>query len=372
MSEKQTPLYNCHIKHKGKLVPFAGYVLPIQYPPGIVAEHMAVRTKAGLFDVSHMGEILLSGKNALENIQRLVTADCSKMRDGMVKYSPMCNHDGGIVDDVLIYRKNEQAYMIVVNACNHEKDAKWIQENLTGDVQFTDISNSIAQIALQGPLAGQILKRLCKEEHIPQKNFNFIENGCVAGVSCMISRTGYTGEDGFELYVDISKGNASDKENPAETLWNALIKTGEPLGLLPCGLGARDTLRLEAGMPLYGHEMDHTISPLETGLSFFVKMDKADFIGKEALERRGTPKVKRVGLKLIDRGIAREDAEVFVGDERIGHVTSGTHCPYINHAMAMAILTDTYTEIGNKVTVEVRGRKLQAEVVELPFYKRKK
>lgn len=359
--ELKTPLYDCHVACGGKIVPFAGYLLPVQYGSGVIAEHMAVRTKAGLFDVSHMGELILRGKDALSNVQMLVTNDCSKMKDGQIKYSPMCYADGGVVDDLLVYRVKDGVYLLVVNAANKEKDAQWIREHLTGEVEMEDISDGVGQLALQGPKALEILKKLTPEEDIPVKYYTFTAEGYVDGKKCLISQTGYTGEDGYELYC--AAGDAA-------ALWEALLEAGKEEGLIPCGLGARDTLRLEAGMPLYGHEMDETVSPLEAGLSFAVKMKKEDFIGKAGILERGPLTRTRVGLSATGRGIPREHCEVFIGDRQIGMTTSGTHCPYVNHPVAMAMVNVEDSEEGTEVDVVVRGRKVAAKIVPLPFYKK--
>lgn len=368
--ERKTPLYECHEKAGGKIVPFAGYLLPVQYETGVITEHMAVRTACGLFDVSHMGEVTLKGKDALKNVQNLVSNDCSKMYDGQVKYSPMCNQSGGVVDDLLVYRKKEDDYLIVINAANRFKDVDWMQKHLVGEPEFTDISDDVAQLALQGPLSKEILCKLTEDEKLPVKYYSFRENVMVAGISCLISKTGYTGEDGYELYC-------SNEEAPK--LWDALIEAGnykvgsgekERIALIPCGLGARDTLRLEAAMPLYGHEMNDTISPLETGLGFAVKLEKEDFIGKAGILEKGTPVRARVGLNITGRGIAREACPVYYNGELIGTTTSGTHCPYLGRPIAMALIAKEHSEIGTQVEVDVRGRKITAEVTGLPFYKK--
>ncbi len=359
--ERKTPLYDCHVELGGKIVPFAGYLLPVQYATGVIAEHMAVRKQAGLFDVSHMGEILLSGPAAFDNVQMLLTNDLSDMEDGQVKYSPMCNDNGGVVDDLIVYRIHSDCYMMVVNAANHDKDAKWISSHLFGDVKFEDLSDTIGQIALQGPQSEAILEKLCAKEDIPPKYYTFTKNVDVAGCTCILSRTGYTGEEGFELYC-----SAEDTVK----LWNSLLEAGKENGLIPCGLGARDTLRLEAGMPLYGHEMNDEITPKQTGLGMFVKMDKADFIGKKAMEEMGTPSIKRCGLKITGRGIARENCPVYIGEKLIGHTTSGTHCPFLGGAYAMAIVEKEPAPLGTEVEVEIRGKRVTAEVVKMQFYKR--
>lgn len=359
----KTPLYDMHLKYGGKMVPFAGYLLPIQYPSGIAAEHMAVRTAAGMFDVSHMGEFFLKGTDALGNIQNLMTNDFSGMVDGQVRYSPLCNENGGVIDDLLVYKKKDNDYLLVVNAANRDKDAAWIKNNISGDCKFEDVSDSIAQIALQGPKALEIMAKLVDVETLPVKYYSFTDGVRVAGLECLVSRTGYTGEDGYEIYTA--------NENAVE-LWEELMAAGSDLGLIPCGLGARDTLRLEAGMPLYGHEMDDTITPFETGLGFFVKMPKSDFIGKAAFQAKGVPQTERIGLQLTDRGIARGGDKVFLSGVEIGTVTSGTMCPFIKKAVAMALVKIGSVAQGDAVELDVRGKRLKAEVVKLPFYKRNK
>lgn len=253
--ELKTPLYDAHVKAGGKIVPFAGYLLPVQYGTGVITEHMAVREKAGLFDVSHMGEVLCQGKDALANLQKLLTNDFTNMVDGQARYSPMCNENGGTVDDLIVYKRGDNDYFIVVNAANKDKDYQWMLDHQFGEVTFTDASSEYGQIALQGPKAMEILKKLTAEENIPKKYYHAVFDTEVAGIPCIISKTGYTGEDGVELYL------ASEN---AEKMWDALLEAGKDEGLIPCGLGARDTLRMEAAMPLYGHEMDDEISPLET------------------------------------------------------------------------------------------------------------
>ncbi len=358
--EKKTPLYDCHVDAGAKMVPFAGYLMPVQYTD-IIEEHMAVRQKAGIFDVSHMGEVMIKGPDALKNINFLLTNDFNGMTDGRVRYSPMCNPAGGVIDDLLIYRMAEDKYLIVVNASNREKDVEWMKEHIFGQVSLEDISDSIAQVALQGPRSKTILSKLADDACIPEKYYTFLDNCSVAGIKCLISQTGYTGEHGYELYCD-----AKD----ADSLWRALLEAGKDEGLIPCGLGARDTLRMEAAMPLYGHEMDDTVSPLETGLDFGVKMQKADFIGKSALAAKGEPKITRVGLKVTGRGIIREHCLVFIGEEKIGKTTSGTFLPYMNGAYAMALVDKDRSAVGTSVSAEVRGRRVEAEIVPLPFYKK--
>lgn len=361
--ELKTPLYDAHVKAGGKIVPFGGYLLPVQYGTGVIKEHMAVRTQAGLFDVSHMGEILCEGKDALANLENLLTNTFGNMVDGQARYSPMCNENGGTVDDLIVYKRSDDHYFIVVNAANKDKDYQWMLAHQFGEVTFTDVSADYAQLALQGPKAIDILKKLTAEENIPAKYYHAVFDTEVAGIPCIISKTGYTGEDGVELYLPGGE---------AEKMWDTVLEAGKEEGLIPCGLGARDTLRMEAAMPLYGHEMNDEITPLETGLKFAVKMTKDDFIGKAALVEKGEPAIKRVGLKVTGRGIIREHQEVFIDDKMIGHTTSGTHCPYLGYPIAMALVDASCSEVGTKVSVSVRGRMVEAEIVALPFYKRSK
>lgn len=361
--EQKTPLYDCHVAAGGKIVPFAGYLLPVQYGTGVMKEHMAVRSKVGIFDVSHMGEVILKGKDALANLNYMLTNDFTSLKVGSVRYSPMCNVQGGVVDDLLVYRTGEDAYLIVVNAANRHKDVDFMKKHIFGEAELTDISDSIAQIALQGPDSQKVLGKLMKEEDIPAKYYTFKEKVDVAGVPCLISQTGYTGEFGFELY-------ASAEDGPK--LWNLLLEAGAEYDLIPCGLGARDTLRLEAAMPLYGHEMNDEITPLEADLGFAVKMNKDNFIGKEAIVAKGPITKKRVGLKVTGRGIVREAQTVYAGDKVVGVTTSGTHCPYLGYAIAMALVDVDAAEIGTELEVDVRGKRVACQVIALPFYKREK
>lgn len=358
---KKTPLYAIHQQLGGKLVPFAGYWLPIQYETGIVKEHLAVRNACGVFDVSHMGEVEIVGPDALANLQHLLVNDMDGMTIGRCRYSPMCNHQGGVVDDLLVCRLGDTRYWLIVNAANKEKDVQWIRDHLFGDVVMRDLSDHYAQLALQGPKAEAVLQTLMRAEDIPQKNYTFCNHVKVGGISCLVSFTGYTGEKGYELYC----ANAD-----AEELLQMLLEKGADFGLIPCGLGARDTLRLEASMPLYGHEMNDEITPLEAGLGMFVKMDKPDFIGRDALVQKGEPTRIRVGLKVVDRGIVREQTPLFMGETQVGVVTSGTMLPYVGASMAMALVDKSVSGLGTQMDAEVRGRKIRVEVVALPFYKR--
>ncbi|MCR5845870.1 MAG: glycine cleavage system aminomethyltransferase GcvT [bacterium] len=362
MDEKKTPLYDAHIAHGGKMVPFAGYSLPVEYEgQGVIKEHMAVRTACGIFDVSHMGEVIFKGPDALKTLNHLMANDMSGMPDGRCRYSPMCYPDGGCVDDTLTYRYGDEDYLVVVNAANREKDVKWMSENIPegADVVMEDISDSITQIALQGPLAEQILAKIADQSEFPVKNYTFKPSVNVAGFDVVLSRTGYTGEDGFEIYCD---------EEAAIPLYEALLEAGKDEGLIPCGLGARDTLRLEAAMPLYGHEMDATINPVEAGLGFFVKLGKDEFIGKEGIEASPCAR-ERIGLAVKGRGIVREHMHVYKDGKEIGITTSGTYMPYLKKACAMALVDKGEVAVGDEVEVEVRGRMVPMEVIPLPFYK---
>lgn len=360
--ESKTPLYEKHVAAGGKIVPFAGSLLPVQYPAGVIAEHMAVRTAAGLFDISHMGEVVISGKDALNNLHCLLTNDFTGMYDGRVRYTLMCYDDGGVVDDLVVCRIHENKYLLVVNAANRKKDVEWMKAHLFGEVTLEDISDSVAQIALQGPKAPEILKKLADDDSIPKKYYTFVEKGNVGGISCLVSRTGYTGELGYELYC---------KPQDAERLWDLLLEAGKEYGLIPCGLGARDTLRLEAAMPLYGHEMDAAVTPFEAGLSFGVKLESHDFIGREALLKKKDPSRVRIGLSMTGRGIARGGEAVFLDGREIGKTTSGTFCPYLKSAVAMALVDSAVcTEPGTTVEIDIRGRRVAAEITALPFYKR--
>ncbi|MDF2838301.1 MAG: gcvT [Evtepia sp.] len=357
--EKKTPLYQTHVDLGGKMVPFAGYLMPVQYTD-IIEEHLAVRKAAGLFDVSHMGEVLLTGVDAVKTLNMLCSNDFTDMLDGRVRYSPMLNPEGGVIDDLLVYRLDEKRYWMVINASNREKDVEWIGNHLIGNTKMEDISDEVAQIALQGPKSKEMMLQLAKLENIPQKYYTFVEKALVAGIPCLLSRTGYTGSYGYELYCSA---------NNAQELWSKLMEAGKDFGLIPCGLGARDTLRLEASMPLYGHEMDDTVSPLETGLGFAVKMQKENFIGKDALLQKGEPRITRVGLKVTGRGIVREGCSVYIGEAEIGKTTSGTYLPYLKGGYAMALVQKESSMVGTAVMVMVRGRIIDAEIVSLPFFK---
>ena len=359
--ELKTPLYDQHVASGGKIVPFGGYLLPVEYGTGVIAEHTAVREACGLFDVSHMGEVIIRGPGALNTLNHLLSNSYDSLSVGRVRYSPMCNAQGGVVDDLIVYKLKDDCYFVVVNAANRQKDVDHMRRNLLPDTELTDISDQIAQLALQGPKSKEILASLIPSAYIPEKYYSFqVQPVSVCGVECLISRTGYTGSLGYELYC---------ASGQAVQLWQGLLDAGRDAGLIPCGLGARDTLRLEASMPLYGHEMDDGISPLEAGLGFAVKLEKPEFIGREALLTEGRNTRCRIGLKATGRGILREQQAVLKDGNEIGHTTSGTYCPYLKNAFAMALVENGSVSTGDTVEVLVRNRKVTAEVVPLPFFK---
>jgi len=357
---KHTPLYDEHVALGGKIVPFAGYEMPVQYPTGITAEHKAVRAAAGLFDVSHMGEFALTGPQAIDLIQHITVNDASKIEIGQAQYSAMCLESGGVIDDLLIYRF-EDRFMLVVNASNKEKDIAWIQRHATSfDVEVQDRSDGTALLALQGPAAREILRPLVDIDVDDVAYYQFSE-GTVAGVRAVIAGTGYTGEDGFELYVD-----AED----AAGLWRAILDEGKEGGLKPAGLGARDSLRLEMGYALYGNDLDEEHTPLESGLGWITKLDKGEFIGREVLVHQKEEGVSRrlVGLKLTDRGFPRPGYGVLRDGETVGVVTSGTVSPSLGVGVAMAYVPADVASADTPLQVDVRGRPLEAVVTRPPFY----
>ncbi|AYC29558.1 glycine cleavage system aminomethyltransferase GcvT [Paenisporosarcina cavernae] len=363
-SLKRTPLFNSYAASGGKTIDFGGWELPVQFS-SIKEEHEAVRTNAGLFDVSHMGEIAVEGPDSLAYLQKLVTNDVAKLSDGQAQYTAMCYTDGGTVDDLLIYRYNETSYLLVVNASNIEKDYKWMMDNSFGNVEIKNVSDNFGQLALQGPKAQEILQRFTSTPLSEIGFFRFNADVKIGDSTFLVSRTGYTGEDGFEIY---------GKPEAIVALWNDLLsKTSEELK--PCGLGARDTLRFEACLALYGQELSKDISPLEAGIGFVVKLKKnEDFNGKSVLveqKEQGVPR-QLVGIEMIDKGIPRFGYDVYTGDEKIGFVTTGTQSPTLKKNIGLALIQSSYTELGTEVEVEIRGKKLKAKIVETPFYKRQK
>ncbi|MEW9699813.1 glycine cleavage system aminomethyltransferase GcvT [Paenibacillus sp. SI8] len=361
---KRTPLFPIYAEHGARVIDFGGWELPVQFA-GIQKEHDAVRQQVGLFDVSHMGEVQVQGTDALSYLQNMTTNDVAKLEVGQCQYSLMCYPNGGVVDDLLVYKLENEKYMLVINASNIDKDIEWLRQHLAGNVQLTNISDETAMLAIQGPHAVQILSAVT-DTPIAQslKPFHFLQNVNVSGVKALVSRTGYTGEDGFELYVD---------QADAVQLWKLLLEAGQAYGLVPAGLGARDTLRFEARLPLYGQELTKDITPLEAGLSFFVKLDKGAFIGREVMagqKANGTPR-KLVGIEMAERGIPRPHYAVFAGDHQIGEVTTGTQSPTFKTNIGLALIDSAYSAIGTEVNVEIRGAQVKAKVVATPFYKRK-
>ncbi len=362
---KRTPLYPHYAEYASvRCIDFGGWELPVQFY-GIQKEHDAVRQHAGLFDVSHMGEFIVTGQFAEAFLQKMTTNDVTRLKDGQAQYTLMCRPEGGVVDDLLVYRFTADQYMLVVNAANTEADLAWLREHVIGDVTIDNISERTALLALQGPDAEHILSRVTEAPVGRLQPFEFLRNADVGGATALVSRTGYTGEDGFEIYVPADE---------ASVVWRALITAGQPYGLIPCGLGARDTLRFEARLPLYGQELSPDISPLEAGLGMFVKFDKGDFIGREALLRQKTEGVPRklVGVEMVDRGIPRAHYPVYADGRKIGEVTTGTQSPTLKRNLGLALIDAKYSELGTEIWVDIRGKQLKARVVKTPFYKKRK
>jgi len=357
---RRTPLHSEHVRLKAKMVPFAGYEMPVQYPTGMIAEHRAVRERAGLFDVSHMGEIEIGGPGAFELAQYLTTNDISKVAVGQAQYTVLCQEDGTILDDCLVYRFQDR-YLFVVNAVNREKVLDWARKFAPArDAVVVDRSDEGAILAIQGPMAESILQRLTGTPLQEIGYYHFVE-GEVDGRDAMISRTGYTGEDGFELYV---------ANEDAVPLWRRILEVGHDDGLVPAGLGARDSLRLEMGYGLYGNDLDDTRTPLEAGLGWVVKLDKGDFLGRTALERQKAEGVRQrlAGFRLLERGFPRHGYEVRYEGESAGEVTSGTIAPSLDQGIGLAYLPVEAARPGTRIEVVIRNRPVPAEVVRPPFY----
>ncbi|GJJ26434.1 glycine cleavage system aminomethyltransferase GcvT [Bacillus velezensis] len=362
---KRTPLYDVYKEYGGKTIDFGGWELPVQFS-SIKEEHEAVRTKAGLFDVSHMGEVEVSGKDALSFLQKMMTNDVADLKPGNALYTAMCYPDGGTVDDLLIYQKSERCYLLVINASNIEKDIAWLTEHAEGDVTLTNQSDGISLLAVQGPNAQTVLAKLTECDLSSLKPFTFIDEADVAGRQVLLSRTGYTGEDGFELYC---------RNEDAVHLFKEILAAGEHEGLVPCGLGARDTLRFEAKLALYGQELTKDITPIEAGIGFAVKHKKdSDFFGKSVLreqKEKGAPR-KLVGLEMIEKGIPRHGYAVKKDGVPIGEVTTGTQSPTLKKNIGLALIKTEFSEVGTEVEVEIRKKTVKAKVVRTPFYKRPK
>jgi len=357
----RTPLYDTHVASGARMVDFAGWDMPVQYS-GLLEEHEAVRTRAGLFDVSHMGEVVFRGPRALEALNRVFTNDLSRAADGQAQYGCLCRDNGGIVDDVVVYRRSPEDLLVCVNAANRQKDFEWLRDH-AGGADVRNESDEWVQLAIQGPRAAAIVGRLTRADLGAIATFRFAEAD-VAGIRCTAARTGYTGEDGFELFCRPDRG---------PDLWRALVEAGKADGLLPAGLGARDTLRLEMAYRLYGSDMDDSTTPLEAGLAWVVKTDKGDFVGRDAILRQkagGLPR-KLVGFVLTDPGIARHGYDVTRDGQKVGAVTSGTKSPSLKTSIGLAYVPPALAAEGSNFAIDIRGRPAAAQVVKTPFYARK-
>ncbi|HEY0457659.1 MAG TPA: glycine cleavage system aminomethyltransferase GcvT [Pyrinomonadaceae bacterium] len=362
---KKTPLNEVHRRLGGKMVDFGGWDMPVQYEAGVIAEHMATRERAGLFDVSHMGEIWVEGEDAISFVNRITTNDVTKLVDGQAHYSALTNERGGVVDDLLVYRFDEGKLLLVVNASTTDKDWEWITSQVAGEaITLTNASADYCQIAVQGPLALEIAQKFTDVNLSEIKYYHFTVD-TFDSTDAIISRTGYTGEDGFEIYAN---------KDEAVRIWNDLMEYGARFGILPAGLAARNTLRLESAMSLYGNELGDDISPLEAGLGWICKLNKGDFVGREPMARLKEEGLKRklVGFEMVDKGIARDHFDVYINDEKVGHVTSGSPAPFLKKNIGLAFVPTEFAKTGQEITIDVRGKKLAAVIVPTPFYKREK
>jgi len=368
---RKTALNAVHRQMGAKMVEFNGWDMPVEYPSvgGIMAEHNAVRTGVGVFDVSHMGDIRLSGPKALAAVQHISMNDAARLAVGQAQYSALLYPQGTFVDDVIVHRLGEDDYLLVINAGTREKDFNWVRENgRQFNCKIEHLSDDFTQIAIQGPKGVNLLQKLTDAD-LSAVKFYWVTRGTVCGLkNILIARTGYTGEDGFEIYIP------SDEATSAR-VWNEILEAGKEFGALPCGLGSRNTLRLEAKLPLYGHEISDAINVWEAGLDRFIKMEKPDFIGRSGLDKAKAEALKRtlVGLEMVERGIARDDYKVLDDSGReIGYVTSGSPAPFLKKNIALAYVPPKFAEIGTRVKVEIRGQGVGAQVVPTPFYKRPK
>jgi aminomethyltransferase len=354
----RTPLYQWHVEHKARMVPFGGWDMPVQYA-GIAPEHRAVRSAAGVFDVSHMARVIFGGGGALALLERVFTNSVATMKEGQVRYGLVCNEASGILDDILVYRWPD-SFAAVINASNREKILAWLKGHCSGEVGITDVTSYTAMVAVQGPKAAELVSGTFDEDATKLKYY-YATRTKYRGEPCAVSRTGYTGEDGFEVIVPGAL---------AVPLWEEFVAKGAA----PCGLGARDTLRLEAGMPLYGHELTELINPIQAGLGWAVKLDKGDFIGREALRAAANDESRpvRVGLELDGKRAAREGCAITANGSPAGTVTSGSLCPWLDKSLAMGYVGPQFAVPGTRLQVDVRGTPLDATVAPLPFYKRKK
>ncbi len=371
---KKTPLYDAHVRLGARMVDFHGFLMPLQYT-GIIEEHICVRNSAGIFDLSHMGVIEVSGKDALDYLQKLVTNDVGRLVDGEALYTPICNEHGGIIDDVIVYRLAKERFFLVVNCANAQKDLDWMTKYAEQGVKINNKSDETALIAIQGPLSESILSKIATDDITQLRRFN-IKGFKINEASALISRTGYTGEDGFEIFIH---------PEHAEKIWDLLLTTGQKYGLKPVGLGARDTLRLEACLLLYGNDIDETTSPLEAGIGWTVKFDKGDFISREVLLTKKINGIKRklIGFEMIDRGIPRTGCPIVntitqhhgqtslsVPPDSIGKVTSGTYSPSTKKNIGLGYVEVNYSAIGTPIGIRIRDNVYKAAVVKTPFYKR--
>lgn len=362
---KKTPLFDEHVRLGGKIVEFAGWQMPVQYS-GVIQEHTNVRERVGLFDVSHMGEIFVTGASAEQALQHLTCNNVAALYDGKAQYSAILNPEGGVIDDIIVYRFSKDRFLLCVNASNSDRDFEWLTRNNPTDAKITNASSDYGQIAVQGPRALELVAPLLKGVDLATlKPFHFIETELLS-TTVIVARTGYTGEDGVEIFI---------KSDRTVDLWRLLLEHGVGSGVLPCGLGARDSLRLEAALPLHGHELGEDITALESGLGWIVKFDKGEFIGRDALlkqKNQGVPR-KLVGFYIDGAGIARQgDTVATTNGEQIGVVTSGTKTPTVNVALGMALVATPHAALDTKLSLVVRGRTIAGHTVALPFYKRSK
>lgn len=363
---RRTQIFNIH-KQTAKIAVFSGFEMPLWYN-GIITEHLAVRENVGIFDISHMGRLIITGVDSEEFLNYMITNDVSRLSPNSALYSVMCTENGGIIDDFILYRLEEEKFLMVPNATNREKDYNWLVKNAEKfNIQIEEISDNVAMLAVQGQKAEKTLQIISEEDLTKIERFK-CKNSSLAGVEAFVSRTGYTGEDGFEIFV----WNASlDKPDNAIKLWRAIINAGKTFGIEPCGLGARDTLRLEAGLCLYGNDIDEKTTPLEAALSFVVKLKKDIFIGKTALQKQKSEgiKCKRVGIKILGHAIPRQNFEIYNGiDQKIGYLTSGTFSPLLKQGIGMGYVEKSHAQVGETIKVKIRGKKVKAQIASFPLY----
>ncbi|MBI4446727.1 MAG: glycine cleavage system aminomethyltransferase GcvT [Acidobacteria bacterium] len=358
---KRTPLFSAHQELGARFIDFAGWEMPVQYESAL-QEHLVVRTHAGLFDVSHMGRIEIRGRNALSAVQKITCNDVNRLADGQAQYSALLFNEGTFVDDILVYRIDAEHLLICVNASNREKDYHWIVQHIGMEAEIRDFSDDYAQLALQGPLSQALLQKLVDVDLGQLKSYWFTFTK-INGTRSMVSRTGYTGEDGFEIYPPSQE---------AEKIWKRLLATGTECELTPAGLAARNTLRLEARLALYGNDINETTTPWEAGLNWIVKLEKGEFIGKQALLRQKETGISRklVGFEMVERGIARDHFPVYYRDRLVGHVTSGSFAPTLQKAIGLTYLPPAIANPGTEISIDIRGKRIKANVVPTPFYRR--